>query len=48
MSNIPYIRISSIEQHTDRQELALCKFKINKYFFEKVSGKDTERAELKK
>lgn len=48
MSNIAYIRVSSIEQHTDRQEIALCEFKINRYFIEKVSGKDTERAEFKK
>ncbi|MBU3092866.1 recombinase family protein [Clostridium sp. CF011] len=37
-----------MEQHTYRQEIALCEFKINRYFIEKVSGKDTERAGYKK
>jgi DNA invertase Pin-like site-specific DNA recombinase len=48
MSNIAYIRVSSMDQHTDRQEIALCEFKINRYFIEKVSGKDTDRSEFKK
>ena len=43
MSNIAYVRVSSMDQHTDRQEIALCEFKINRYFIEKVSGKDTQR-----
>lgn len=48
MSNIAYIRVSSIEQNTDRQELAFSKLKIHKYFTEKISGKNLERPELKK
>ena len=48
MSRIAYVRVSSIDQNTDRQEIALKKIKIDHYFVEKVSGKNTNRPELKK
>ncbi|HEY9060040.1 MAG TPA: recombinase family protein [Pseudobacteroides sp.] len=48
MSKIGYIRVSSYEQNTDRQEFALQEIGVEKVFLEKVSGKDTDRAELKK
>jgi DNA invertase Pin-like site-specific DNA recombinase len=48
MSKIGYIRVSSYEQNTDRQEFALQEIGVKKVFLEKVSGKDTDRAELKK
>jgi len=48
MTKIGYIRVSSIDQKKDRQKIALAKFKINNYFIEKVSGKNTNRPELKK
>lgn len=38
--NIGYIRVSTIEQHEDRQREALAKFDIDKWFVEKVSGKN--------
>ena len=48
MSKIGYIRVSSIDQNTDRQEIALAELQLYKTFTEKVSGKNTDRKELKK
>lgn len=48
MAKLGYIRVSTQEQHTDRQEIALKSYDIEKYFIEKVSGKNTDREELKK
>ena len=48
MSKIGYIRVSTIEQNTDRQEIALGKLGIDKMFIEKCSGKNRDREELKK
>jgi DNA invertase Pin-like site-specific DNA recombinase len=48
VSKIAYIRVSAIDQNTDRQEIALSELKINKYFMEKVSGKNADRPQLKK
>jgi DNA invertase Pin-like site-specific DNA recombinase len=48
MSKIAYIRVSSVDQNTDRQEIALTELGINKFFIEKLSGKNTDRPELKK
>jgi DNA invertase Pin-like site-specific DNA recombinase len=47
MSKIGYIRVSSMDQNTDRQELALSKLGIKKIFTEKISGKSTNRPVLK-
>jgi DNA invertase Pin-like site-specific DNA recombinase len=47
MSKIGYIRVSSIDQNTDRQALALSNMGIKKIFTEKVSGKSTNRPALK-
>ena len=46
MSKIGYIRVSSIDQNTDRQEVALKELKVDKIFTEKLSGKNTNRPEL--
>ena len=46
MSKIGYIRVSSVDQNTDRQELALAEYKVDKIFTEKISGKNTERPQL--
>lgn len=45
-----YIRVSTIEQHEDRQIEAIKKYDIPKenYYIEKVSGKNLDRPELKK
>ena len=48
MSKIGYIRVSAIDQNTDRQEIALKGLGIDKYFIEKASGKNTDRVQLKK
>lgn len=44
--NIAYVRVSTVEQNEARQLEALQKFNIEKWFTEKVSGKDTNRPEL--
>ena len=46
--NVGYIRVSTKEQNTERQKMVLDKYGIEKYFEEKVSGKDTNREELQK
>ncbi len=48
MVKIGYIRVSSLDQNTQRQENALSEKKIEKVFIEKISGKNTNRPELKK
>ena len=45
--NIAYVRVSTVEQNEARQVEALEKYNIEKWFMEKVSGKNTERKELK-
>jgi len=45
--NVAYVRVSTIDQNEDRQIKGIeGKFKIDKWFTEKVSGKNTERKEL--
>jgi len=48
MSKIGYIRVSTVDQKIDRQEILLSKIGMNKIFTEKLSGKNTDRPELKK
>ena len=43
---IGYIRVSTIEQNLDRQREALERYDIEKWYEEKVSGKDTKRERL--
>lgn len=45
--HIAYIRVSSIDQNTQRQTEAMHRYNIEKWFIEKVSGKDTNRPKLK-
>ncbi len=45
--NIAYVRVSTVEQNEARQIEALQKYNIEKWFTEKVSGKDTNRPKLK-
>lgn len=45
--NIAYVRVSTIEQNEARQLEGLKKYSIDKWFTEKISGKDTNRPELK-
>lgn len=46
MSNIAYVRVSTIEQNETRQREALERRNIDKWFIEKVSAKDTARPQL--
>ena len=49
MSNIAYVRVSSTDQNTSRQEEMFKDLKIDKYYKEKVSGKNIkDRPELQK
>ena len=49
MAKIAYIRVSSNTQNTDRQEEMFKDLGIDKYYIEKVSGKDIkDRIELQK
>lgn len=43
---VAYVRVSTVEQNEARQLEALKKFDIEKWFTEKVSGKDTNRPKL--
>lgn len=47
MANIAYVRVSTVEQNEARQTEALKKNSIDKWYIEKVSGKDTNRPKLK-
>lgn len=47
MSNIAYVRVSTAEQNEQRQVEALEKHNIDKWFVEKISGKDTNRPKLR-
>ena len=43
---VAYVRVSTAEQNEARQVEALEKYNIEKWFIEKVSGKDTKRPKL--
>lgn len=43
---VQYIRVSTIEQNEQRQVEALKKYKAEKTYIEKISGKDTNRPQL--
>lgn len=45
---IGYVRVSTIEQNTMRQEVLMERLGVEAVYIDKVSGKDTERPELKK
>lgn len=44
--NIAYVRVSTIDQNEARQIESLSKYNIEKWFTEKISGKNTNRPEL--
>ena len=46
MAQIAYVRVSTVEQNEARQVEALEKHGIDKWFTEKVSGKNMERPKL--
>ncbi len=43
-----YIRVSTVEQHLERQRAALLPFDIDEFYEDKISGKDVERPELER
>ncbi len=45
--NVAYVRVSTVEQNEERQIQALEAYKIDRWFNEKISGKNTERPKLK-
>lgn len=45
--NVAYVRVSTVEQNEDRQIAALRDYGIDRWFVEKTSGKDTNRAEFR-
>ncbi len=44
--NIAYVRVSTVEQNEERQIEGLTPYNIDKWYTEKVSGKDTNRPKL--
>lgn len=44
--SVAYVRVSTVEQNDGRQREALGKFDIDKWFSEKISGKDANRPQL--
>jgi DNA invertase Pin-like site-specific DNA recombinase len=44
---VAYIRVSTVEQNEERQIKAIEPFGIDKWYIEKVSGKDTNRPKLR-
>ena len=48
MSKIGYVRVSTDDQDTIRQDLMMKEQKVEKVFREKISGKNAERPELQK
>lgn len=45
---IGYIRISTAEQNTARQEVLMKDLGVERVFIDRASGKNTDRLELKK
>jgi DNA invertase Pin-like site-specific DNA recombinase len=48
MSKIGYVRVSTIEQNTKRQEVMMEELGVDRIYIDKCSGKDTDRPQLKK
>lgn len=46
--HVAYIRVSTLEQNEERQLEAMKKYPIEKFFNEKISGKDMNRPELQR
>lgn len=44
--NVAYVRVSTVEQNEERQIESLNKYGIERWYTEKVSGKDTNRSKL--
>ena len=46
MANIAYVRVSTVEQNEGRQVEALKPYRIDKWFVDKCSGKNTDRPQF--
>ena len=46
MAKLGYVRVSTIEQHDERQKEALKVYGIDRWYEEKISAKDTNRPKL--
>lgn len=46
--NVGYVRVSTVDQNEERQIEGLQKYHIEKWFTEKISGKNTNRPELQR
>ena len=44
---VGYIRVSTAEQNTARQEVLMKELSVEKIYVDKISGKSTDRPELK-
>ena len=44
--NVAYVRVSTLDQNEGRQKAALQSYSIDRWFIEKISGKNTERPKL--
>ena len=47
MSKIGYIRVSTEQQETARQQEIMCGYQVNRIFSEKLSGANTDRPQLR-
>ena len=45
---IGYIRVSTVDQNTDRQEVLMQELGVEQIFIDRMSGKNTDRPELKR
>ena len=45
---VAYVRVSTVEQNEERQIEGLQKYGIDKWYMEKISGKNADRPELQK
>lgn len=48
MARVTYVRVSTKEQHTDRQEIQMKDLSIDEMFVDKLSGKNTDRPEFQR
>ena len=46
VQSVAYVRVSTVDQNDERQREALGKYKIDKWFCEKASGKNADRPQL--
>lgn len=44
--NVAYVRVSTLDQNEGRQKAALQPYSIDRWYIEKISGKNTERPKL--